>query len=93
MRYLLLLLISFPALAIETKGPCSRNALQHALKGRKKAVSEFSLKLSPKDHPVELHLYEIGFIENKKFYHGEVAVEYIAGKCQKPQIHYITMLE
>ncbi|MES2527549.1 MAG: hypothetical protein V4598_10695 [Bdellovibrionota bacterium] len=93
MRYLLLLLISFPALAIETKGPCSRNALQHAMKGRKKALSEFSLKLDAKENPVELHLYEIGFIENKKFYHGEVAVEFIRGRCQKPQIHYITMLE
>lgn len=93
MRFILLFLITFPALAIETTGPCSRKALQHVMKGRRKAVSEFSLKLNPKDHPAELHLYEIGFFQNKKFYHGEVAVEYIRGRCQSPKTHFITMLE
>jgi hypothetical protein len=93
MRIILLLLFSFPAFAIQTQGPCSRNALNHALKDRKKAVSEFSLKLNQKDLPSELQVYEIGFIENKNFYHGEVSVEFIGGKCQRPSIQYITLLD
>jgi len=93
MRFLLLLLISSPVFAAQHQGPCARNALARAMSGQKKAVSEFSLLLPNKENPAELQTYEIGFKKGDKFFHGEVSVEYIRGRCRTPVIQYISMLE
>lgn len=93
MRYFLLLLASLPVFAAEHQGPCARSALAKAMKGQRKAVSEFSLILAKKENPDELHHYEIGFKQGDKFYHGEVSVEYIKGRCRTPVVQYISMLE
>lgn len=93
MRYLLLLLTSFPVLSAVHQGPCAKSALAKALRGQKKVVSDFSLRLPKKDNPEELHVYEIGFRKGNQFYHGEVAVEFVKGRCQSPVVQYISMLE
>ncbi len=93
MRYLLLLLASLPVFAAQHQGPCARTALAKAMKGQKKAVSEFSLILPRKENPEELHVYEIGFKKGDKFYHGEVSVEFIKGRCRTPEVQHISMLE
>lgn len=93
MRYFLFFLISLPVVAVEYKGPCSKLAMNHALKGHRQAVRDFSIKLSPSDLPPELEVYEIAYRENKKFYHGEVTVERIRGRCQSPVLQYVTLLE
>ena len=93
MRYLLLLLASLPAFSAVHQGPCAKSALAKAMRGQRKVVSDFSLRIGTKENPEELHVYEIGFRKGDKFYHGEVSVEFIKGRCQTPVVQYISMLE
>lgn len=93
MRFFLFILISLPVFAAEYKGPCSKLAMNHALKDHRKAVRDFSLRLPQNESPAELHIYEVAFTQNKRFYHGEVSVEHVRGRCQKPVLQYITQLD
>lgn len=93
MRFLLLFLISIPAFAVEHQGPCARSALSHVLKANKNSVADFSLRLPQKEYPEELHVYEVGFKVKDSFYHGEVAVEFVGGKCLTPKLQYLTLLD
>ena len=64
-----------------------------AMKGQKKAISEFALILPQKENPSELQVYEIGFKKGNEFYHGEVAVEFLRGRCGTPVVQYISLVE
>lgn len=96
MRSLFTFLFFFLSLSLhaeEFTGPCAKTALKHVMKGRKNVKVEFSLKLPQNGNPEELHHYEIGLAGKDGFYHGEVSVEFIKGKCVSPKLQYVSMLE
>ncbi len=93
MRFIFIIFISFPVLAAEHQGPCAKKALIHALKNHRKGEADFSMRLPSRENPEELHIYEVGFKVKDSFYHGEVAVEFIRGKCLQPKLQYLTMLD
>lgn len=93
MRYLILALITLPALAAQHRGSCSRKALSLALKGHPKAVTEYSIPVPEETQPGNLETYEIGYREKERLYQCQVAVEIIRGRCAKSEIQFVTAVD